>query len=240
MLNFVRNKCRINLKHKEIRGKYAIKLTVSTPSLLYGYDFTIKIGNENYDASNYEAKGVSEGVFMTNITNAANYMVKLFFNCGQKYSCNRTKLEKLLSIADIISMKKNSLLFQDHIVIKSCGVGILNIPLPFQGDIIFGSQDEDDTEIPLSEIENILKRLEGDNDNMDAEDRRLIVSVFRRFGNYKPSTLGPLIDKFKDVISTPNPDSDYCYIDSSKVLSYFSCKQDLYDNNVVFKFIFDY
>lgn len=188
---------------------------------------------------------IEKGDFMVNVVDAANYIVQLFFKTEQKYNCTQTKLEKLLSIANMICMKNNDILFDSEIIIKPCGVGISKMPIQFFGDIVIGSVEETDSPIEWCEIKESLLcplRYTSEEENKLTDDeKRLLTDVFLQFGNCRALSLGLHIDAFKNKICTVGTDLNHSYVDASKVSVFFAHEDpDNYINNKVFLFIKNY
>lgn len=141
---------------------------------------------------------VYEDVHMNNskvvkLEDATNYLIDLFNQTGQIYSCTRTKLGKLLSIAAFKYARKGNLLFEENIYkYKGCGSVIdgLVAYTNMEAYINFVYKDgikkvSEDISNPINDNPNLLK---------DEEARCLIKDVFINFGAYSPSELGQCIN----------------------------------------------
>lgn len=138
----------------------------------------------------------------------ANFIIQLYYKTGQKYHCARSKVEKLLSIAGFVVMAKNAeSLYNENIVLNSCGTGFAEFPGYFPPDLIEGTEKE--TNAPLEE--QILQSLDESaviplaynelSDDLEEATKKLLENVFIKFGNYGSDKLGKAIDEFKKEVA---------------------------------------
>ena len=202
---------------------------------------------------------------LVSLKDAAYYLVQLYFqvqttnsnsnkwtttknNVVKSYRCTRTKVEKLLAIADLIGIKlQKNALFSDEIIINSCGVGFLRISDMLVGEIIPGTEDEENT------LNGVLKTefkssqpyppRYKPSSKFTPFAKRIIKDVFFRFGNYSAHYLGEaLFDKFKNELKSDNPinDTDKYAIDSTKAYDFFTNSKNDSTENELINYIFNY
>lgn len=185
-----------------------------------------------------------KGVYMVNIFDAANYIVQLYYKTGDKYYCSRTKVEKLLAIANLIAFRNDSKLFDEEILVNRCGVGIPVLATFLYSDIGTGTletnqhinQDEysEDEKYPIS------FKLSSE---LFSCDKELLFRVFMRFGAYNAWEIGKAFDEFKDMISEPNPDNEehpiVCFDLANKFLNDDN-KYSSFLNNEIVEYVTNY
>lgn len=182
---------------------------------------------------------------MVKILGAANYLVQLFVKCERKYSCSKTKLEKLLSIANLKCIKNGNKLFDEKVIeIKDCGVGLsYNFPTYLCGDIVLALLNDKNNkatspkrQIPETDINNSIKhntQYDKDVNDLTEEDKKCLLNVFLEFGAYDSSILGSLLDEFKYELVNNQVDGEK--INFKKCQSFFNRKSDT--NNEILKYI---
>ena len=131
---------------------------------------------------------VCKNVQMINIVDAAKYLVQLYYKTGSRYHCTRTKIEKLLSIASFVELSHDRDLFIDKNVINPCGTGYPVLANHFFGDIIDGTEKENNCAIKgvcVDEHIQIPAIYEIDDCTPIPEYMcNLLSDVFFKFGNY--------------------------------------------------------
>lgn len=183
---------------------------------------------------------------MINIVDAAKYLIQLYYKTGCRYHCTRTKIEKMLSIANLVSLKYGEALFAEKNVVNPCGTGFPVLASFLFGDIVEGREDETCQDIhrelinesavypPIYEIENygLISR----------KVYQLLLDIFLKFGNYDAKTMGILCDMFKCNIATNEPGSDRKIVNNEAVKPFFdTCAcDDRYKNNEIISFIVNY
>lgn len=135
----------------------------------------------------------------TDLQEIANYFIELFKITGEKYSCSRTKLGKLISIVAFMYAIKGEKLFDEKIYKyktdssdESCGTVIQELVLFVGRDAYLQkeyNQDEDQI-IPSTE----LNGCEEINSPLSDKLKKNIEGVFLRFGAYNPKILGDCIN----------------------------------------------
>ena len=180
---------------------------------------------------------------MSNVINLAKYMIQLFYKTDKKYHCSRTKIEKLLSIAYVISAKNGYVLFGDKISVNHCGTGIPVLAGFILSDIIIA--DNTNKRIEQNEIKDDIPypKIYKENEDLSDEDKKIITDVFLRFGAYDTKKLGNEIDVFKNEISEiDSEDSDLRILNFEKTATFFSNEQNNVSNSddSVVKYIFTY
>ncbi len=132
-----------------------------------------------------------------NLKETANYLIQLFYATGQKYSCSRTKLGKLLSIVAFIYALEDEELFDESIYrYDGCGTAINELKSYFDRDIYIQFGYEDDQEFIEEDFDfNIVpKEKYTEITTIEQSLRANIERVFRNFGSYKASELGKCIN----------------------------------------------
>lgn len=148
---------------------------------------------------------------MSKVLGAANYLVQLFIKCDGKYGCTKTKLEKLLCIANIKYMKDGKELFEENMCIRRCGIGIsYDFPTYLLGDIVISNESikgelNDSTNNPIDEscIKDILFNPQYNEfvDMLTNDDKEALLKVFLAFGGYSSLEIGNALDDFKYELS---------------------------------------
>ncbi|MBE6771084.1 MAG: hypothetical protein E7547_02930 [Ruminococcaceae bacterium] len=190
-------------------------------------------------------KKEEKGVHMTNVLDAAKFIIQLYYKTGEKYHCNRTKVEKLLAIANLVAFKNNDRLFDDEIWVNRCGVGIPILSHFLFSDIIEGKENDSSKIIDSSEIDNnnqfpIIYNLYS---SIGPKEQELLKSVFLEFGAYDPLILGQAFDEFKNEINVDNLLSqEHPLLDKERAYAFFnsiSMRQQI-KNNIIVKYIVNY
>lgn len=141
-----------------------------------------------------------------NLEQAANYLIQLFYQTDQKYSCTRTKIGKLLSIVAFVYARENKQLFSEDIYkYNDCGTSFNELKL-FLGREIYMKDSYLDDEQPFDgifddriDIPNDYKCIE----NLDVCLRNRIKEVFKKFASYSPVSLGMCINSivnYNDIV----------------------------------------
>lgn len=183
---------------------------------------------------------------MINIVDAAKYLIQLYYKTGCRYHCTRTKIEKMLSIANLVSLKSGEALFVEKNVVNPCGTGFPILASFLFGDIVEGREDETCLEIPkelVNESAVYPPFYEIDNYSLSSRNvSQLLLDIFLKFGNYDAKTMGILCDAFKCSIATNEPGSDRRIINNEAVKPFFdTCAyDDKYKNNEIISFIVNY
>jgi len=162
----------------------------------------------------------------------AKYLIRLYFQSSIRYHCTLTKIEKLMFIAELVCLKNDASLFSEDILDKNCGVGIDGLELELPNEILNireQNQDNDtgETDIPIGDVTfcgNSVPDLFqiGADISFEPSVERLLVDVFRYFGNYKARTLGSQIDELKPyIIRTLDPLTQNKSIDRSIIKTGF-------------------
>lgn len=164
------------------------------------------------------------------VRDAARFLASLYFKVETDYKCDKPKIEKLLSIAQIIRLGQNRFLFNADIYSKDCGLGVKEIA----GSIFINVHTGIVNNGPIKdEIQNIsnppLYKLDHE---INEEDTVLLNNVFIQFGSYDSQRLGQYLNEFKNNILNDNK------VSASKVYSYFKEKnEDAFKNNPIFQFL---
>ena len=186
----------------------------------------------------------------TDIFEAAKYIVALHFIANNRYTCNRTKVEKLLSIADLILIKNGSRLFPNTpIFINACGIGYCVLAQDasiFPMDNIIsvsneGSRDKG-SEIMLDRKNEKAVPDAYKTTSIDSNTKHLLESVFLKFGAFTAKEIGTLMDEFKGRIQSTEQNSDNLkyYVDAEKAKAFFESDCEILRTNLLAAFIVSY
>lgn len=133
-----------------------------------------------------------------NLKEAANYLIFLFNSTGQKYSCSRTKIGKILSIVAIIYAKEGKKIFNERIykyksdaVGEFCGAFIRELINIVDRDVYI-SNEICDTNSKINSDE--IKEKENLTFDLPKGVKETIKEVFLEFGAYDSKTLGKCIN----------------------------------------------
>lgn len=186
------------------------------------------------------------------IFDAAIYMVALHYKAKKSYACNRTKIEKLLAIADLITINNSGkkLFPQYPIFINTCGIGyciLAKNPVQFPMDnIIDGEANSltsyslDDPLIEIDEETHIPEMyLEY---TLTENQKKLLKDVFCKFGVYSAKFIGSTMDDFKDCIRSNEvhfQNSKYT-VDEQKARDFFISDSQILEANFIAKYIKEY
>ena len=132
-----------------------------------------------------------------NLKEATNYFIQLFYATGQKYSCSRTKLGKLLSILAFLYALDDEELFDETIYrYDGCGTAINELKSYFDRDIYIQFEYEDNREFikETFNTDNLQMERCFQTVNVDENLKSKIECVFRKFGAYKAYDLGQCIN----------------------------------------------
>lgn len=152
-----------------------------------------------------------------NVKFLANRLIQHFWNIrinGQRVKCTRTKIGKLLTIVQILSIKyNNQIAFEDTIAEETCGTSIPVLSVhryPYDIWELYTCKTpnatdffEKNSSINLSDMVTVNESLpdlyapQGEVDNLL---QRIINDVFMEFGTYDGYEIGKLINQFKDGI----------------------------------------
>ena len=204
------------------------------------------IGTENTnekERSDRQMKGID-------LFNAAIYMVGLHFKAEKPYTCTRTKIEKLLAIADLIAIKSGHRLFPQHqMYINSCGIGycvLAKDALRFPMDKIIDGETLSPafTDEPQLEIDQTRDIPELYSTSIDSEKIRLLLEdVYCSYGKYSAKLIGTTMDEFKQRIESDDLESISLkhIVDAQKAQLFFNNeKEQLLSSNRIAMYIARY
>ena len=139
-----------------------------------------------------------------NLEVASKYLLEFFKITGEKYSCSRTKIGKLLSIVAFVYARKDVRIFKEEIhKYNDCGTSIDElrsfVPLNLYRNSTYSDNNasiSDDLSIDNTTDEYSI---------LSNELRKTIKNVFMRFGAYLPLNLGKSINA---IVEYPGVTSD--------------------------------
>lgn len=151
---------------------------------------------------------------------AVYYFVQLFYKTGQRYSCSRTKLGKLLSIVAFVYAQKNEKLFDD-IIYKyvDCGTVIKNLVLYVDNEVYIRYEyhdKKDDIDISLIDENADFPEKYAKTDSLSQDLKNTIKNIFVKFGAFAAKDLGLCINPIVVFNDITLPDGS---IDLSKIHS---------------------
>jgi len=185
----------------------------------------------------------------------ANYLISLYFRTGLKYRYYRQKINRLLTIYKLCSLKYNTnALRYDFIIANNGRMGCLNgMYSPFDNKYE-AIMEEDGSEITdyieyyyfdkyylswgFIEIsrdfgEDIDKEM-----RISQESRDLLELIFRKFGNYSTQELGHIIDEVVIKLPFQELKEEPYYFEEYKWFKKFVADNEEYlKENIVFNFI---
>ena len=147
----------------------------------------------------------------------ANYLIQCFWNTrinGQRIKCTRTKIGKLLTIVQLLSIKHTQhVAFEDAIVAETCGTSIPilsvhrypydiwelhsckfpNNAILFEKNSVIDLSDTSIVSEPLPELYSLQ-------DDISDLIKNIIRDVFEKYGTYDGYEIGKLINEFKTDI----------------------------------------
>ncbi len=219
---------------------------VATPSFDGDRCYTECKSKKEYKNDNTScevAKGVKEGIHMIDIGYAAKYLIQLFEKTEPQYECGRIKIEKLLSIAQFVSIKKGNPLFSDNLLVNQCGTGFKEIAWHISPSVFEG--ENDNSRIQESQIDETSSTTDDTDYSLiiPNEDICLLKDVFLNFGAYDPKVLGIKINDFVDDIkSQTNVDSNRPIVDVKMAQKFFNEKftYTKYSKNFIIDYIFSH
>lgn len=140
------------------------------------------------------------------VMDAAKYLIKMFYATGQRYSCTRTKIGKLLSIVAFSYARQGKVLFGSKTPIfryPNCGTAIEEL-LMLDRDVYRSRKYQDDRKPFDSEFNDDplrisiqYSKINPDQIPIDVRDR--IEAVFRKFCAYTQSDLSEILNPIVDI-----------------------------------------
>lgn len=157
-----------------------------------------------------------------NILDAANFLIQLYYKTAKRYNCTRTKIEKLLVLANLIAFANNTTLFDHAMLINKCGVGIPILGGFYLSNIVEGEDSNKAISPDLIDESIIVPTVYKLQSEIDDNTQKLLIEIFLKFGAYDAWRIGNMYDEFKYEISDTNPqDIEHPIIVSAKTNTYF-------------------
>lgn len=178
-----------------------------------------------------------------NLEQSVNYLVQLFYQTEQKFSCSRTKIGKLLSIIAFVYARRNIKAFNEAIYryvyssddTEGCGTTIKELNIIVDRDIYIPYDCMDNNGvIKETEINNnveIPQRFQNI-ELIKTETQSVIRDVFMNFGSYKAQTLGKCINPIILIRNAYSADNQID-LEIIKSLSKSDFNQTLTNRNVI-------
>lgn len=197
-----------------------------------------------------ECKGEGmDNIDNIDIFNAAKYIVCLHYKADKQYTCNRTKIDKLLAIADLVFIRHSKRLFPNQpIYINGCGIGYRILAT---NSYLFPIDNMINGDSRADFSDNLVVILSDDNREVpsmysvslpDGPQRKVLEDVFCRFGAYTAKLIGSTMDEFKGFLksdmSCDTDSNDEVNVERANV--FFTHGNDLLKTNVIAKFIAEY
>ena len=156
------------------------------------------------------------------VKNITNHVIREYWNSrvgGLRISCTRTKIGKMLTIIQILSLKcRREIAFDELIVSETCGTSVpilsvyrypydiweLNkgrtLDEPFQSRDDFFERNSRMSKDEVERINEDIPKLYEIQQEICGPLQRIIEDVFYEFGAYDSYEIGKLINDFKDKI----------------------------------------
>ena len=175
------------------------------------------------------------------LSDASKYVAGMFFLTDKKYYPGRAKIEKILSIVQLIAYKYDFEFFPEKVKIKECGVGItevantISVSELYDG-IIFFDDDESENYINdafLSEDNLPIIYKVKEICSLSKYSKFLLEKTFRKFAAFDSMTIGKMFDVFKNDVS----DDSGIYIDRYRFFNFIHSNNTNIENNTIYKFI---
>lgn len=208
-------------------------LVIANANIVVTVEYPEKENEEHEEHEKYKEKNIRteeenmEKYLNANFRQSTNYLIQLFFKTGKKYSCTRTKLGKLLTIASFVYARKNEVLFSEAICkYNNCGTLINALTLFIEREVYLELEYVDNKQYIDACFDNDIEipKFYSEVCDVDIELRKVLENVFRHFGSYTASDLGelivPIINTGKVVNSNEEIDLNEIYrIDKNEILS---------------------
>lgn len=128
-----------------------------------------------------------------NLKNATDYLMDLFDYTGQRYSCTRVKMGKLLSIVAFVYAQKGEKLFDEDIyVYKGCGTSIEEMNAITDIAPYLKIEYQDDKQYINDDFAAEIEK-NADNVELSEDVKQNIENVFRAFASFSAGDLGKCI-----------------------------------------------
>lgn len=202
------------------------------------------------DKLEYLTKDSIEGV--------VNYLISLYYRTDLKYRFYPSKINRLLTIYKLCSLKYNNETLEELIIDSNGRMGaISSIYSAFDNRYALLEEDGNEITEEIKDFENdkiyisrsyiaISQEVAGwfnsDYDihrklNISQESRDLLELIFRKFGNYSTQELGPIIDEIVSKLPIEKV-KEYKYYEQFEVFNIFIDDNKKYlKHNVVFNFV---
>ena len=170
---------------------------------------------------------------------SARYLIRLYFQTKIKYQCSRSKIDKLLSIANFISINQGNPMFNETMSVNQCGTSFPVISWLIREDIMNGI-NEDFSIIDIDSIDENAHYPEFYESEYPLEDKKeLLKNIFLRFGSTSTKELGLQINEFVDEISTIVDGVPRQIIDYEKAREFFQSDEMLekYSDNKIVSYL---
>ena len=177
-------------------------LVIANVNIVITVEYPAKENKEHEEYEKHKEENIRteeknmEKYLNANFRQTTNYLIQLFYKTGKKYSCTRTKLGKLLTIASFVYARKNEVLFSEAIYkYNNCGTSINTLTLFIEREVYLELEYNDNKQYIDDCFDNNIEipKFYSEIYDVDAELRNVIEKVFRHFGSYTASDLGELI-----------------------------------------------
>lgn len=203
-----------------------------------------KFNKPHYENERLNTKEERMEKLNVNLEQTANYMIQLFYQTGQKYSCTRTKIGKLLSIVAFVYAKKDRQIFNEVIYkYGDCGTTINELTATVDRDVYLQCDYQDDKNYIECEFDVSvpIPDKHKETDRISEEVKLIVQKVFRNFGAYSAYDLGQLICPIincKNMVGI-NDDVNLFQLFMSKYDD-FAVLEDVNDKLLNYLFEYDY
>lgn len=172
-----------------------------------------------------------------NIKPYAIYLISLYYKTGCKYSCTRSKINKLLIIFKLCFIKNNLKTFDNKLIIYENFSYFEDLSIIMEKDVYC-------TEKSIEENSKIIDKLNEMVEippmyktyiKLAEEEKKLLEIIFREFGNFNINYLSDKIEPIVRNISAIYKNN--FILDEDRVFDFFNNYYHEYQNNEIFKFI---
>jgi len=171
----------------------------------------------------------------------AYYLVSLFYKTNCKYSCTRSKINRLLTIYMFCNIKNKPNLHDSKFAITKEFMGFYDLAFIIPNTIYYTDlrdmKNNDDKQEIKERFGKVINRYTEYDDKIDESQKELLELIFRKFGSYPITDLSIKTDKIKDNAPIKQKKDNVVNID--EFLLFLNNKENnkLYKNNEIFKFI---
>lgn len=182
-------------------------------------------------------------IFDEKLGNLVSYLISLFYKTDCKYYCYRTKINRLLVIYKLCTIKYNNNVLDSHFFIIDKGMGFYNLAAYVDRDEYLKKCVAEDNKPINDEFKysfyTPIYRYDF-NYEISEQSKLLLEMIFRKFGNYNRVDLENQLQQIKEIM----PKIKVVYgnpvyrVNKDSFISFINnLDNNLYKDNEVLKFI---